>query len=104
MASGGYHVVVEGLVGPWHLPVVAEVLGAAGVGLEYVVLRPDLAPCLARATPRAGEPPRVAANPPLTTRGPHRTMWEELADLSPHDRYDLGNGSATGRERGCKEV
>src|SRR3546814_17601197 len=41
MASGGYHVVVEGLVGPWHLPVVDEVLGAAGVRLEYVVLRPD---------------------------------------------------------------
>src|SRR3546814_10822130 len=86
MASGGYHVVVEGLVGPWHLPVVAEVLGAAGVGLEYVVLRPDLATCLARATARAGEPPRVADNPPLTTSGPIRTMWEQLADLGPHER------------------
>src|SRR3546814_3284339 len=43
----------------------------------------------------AGEPPRVADNPPLTTSGPIRIMWEQLADLGPHERYVVDSTTMT---------
>jgi cytidylate kinase len=49
-ASGGYFVVVDGIVGPWFLGRFRRIVD---VPLHYVVLRPDLATALARAQGRA---------------------------------------------------
>ncbi len=48
LASSGYSVVVDGIVGPWHLGLVTEPLARHGVETHYVVLRPDLDVTLAR--------------------------------------------------------
>ena len=87
MASGGYQVVVDGIVGPWHFDVVTTVLEARDIGLDYVVLRPDQETCLARARGRAGEVPRVAGHPPLTDIAPIRHMWEQFSDLGPYESH-----------------
>ena len=38
-ASRGYEVFVDGIIGPWFLPVVAAELAGTGVAIEYAVLR-----------------------------------------------------------------
>jgi hypothetical protein len=87
MGAGGYRVVIDGVIGPWHLPVATSALAPSGVDLDYVVLRPDLATCLARAARRAGEPARVPGHPPLTASGPIRHMWDQFADLGPYETH-----------------
>lgn len=51
-AEGGYRVVLDGVVGPWFLGVFREARAATGVPLQYVVLRPDEATTVRRATSR----------------------------------------------------
>ena len=51
-ASRGYEVFLDGIVGPWFLPVVAAELGSAGIPVEYVVLRFSLEQAVHRATTR----------------------------------------------------
>lgn len=89
LAAGGYHVVLDGVFSVWSLDVLAAELAAAPVPCSYVVLRPDLETCLARATGRAGEAPRIAANPPLTDEGPVRDMWHQFADLGELDHHAI---------------
>jgi gluconate kinase len=86
MAAGGYRTVVEGIVGPWYLDLVRQELRIAKVAAHYVVLRPDLAKCLGRAKPRAGEE-RVPRHPALTEEGPVRYMWQQFTDLGKYTRY-----------------
>ena len=52
-ASRGYEVFLDGIVGPWFLPVVAAELGSTGIPVEYVVLRVSLDQAVRRATTRA---------------------------------------------------
>ena len=66
-----------------------SILDANGVGLDYVVLRPDLATCLARAEKRSADPIRVPGHPPLTARGPIRHMWEQFGDLGRFESHAL---------------
>lgn len=89
LAVGGYDVVVEGVLGPWHFPTVEPILDAAGIDLDYVVLRPSLATCLARAEARAAEPARVPGHPALAASGPIRHMWEQFGDLGPYEAHVL---------------
>jgi cytidylate kinase len=63
-ATGGYAVMVDGVVGPWFLDTYREATAKAGVALNYVVLRPDRATAVARArdreiVPLADYPPRI---------------------------------------------
>jgi len=51
--DGGYDVYVDGVIGPWMLPVMRPEL-ADSVELEYVVLRCDLSLALARVRSRQG--------------------------------------------------
>jgi len=93
MAAGGYATVLEGIVGPWYLDVVRAELEAVGVGAQYVVLRPALATCVARAAGRVGEE-RVPGHPALTEEGPVRQLWEAFADLGPYESHVLDPGLA----------
>ena len=88
-AAGGYHVVLDGVFGLWNLDVLAAELAAAPGPCSYVVLRPDLDTCLARATRRSGEAPRVAGNPPLTDEGPIRHLWQQFADLGELEAHAI---------------
>ncbi len=51
--EGGYEVYVDGVIGPWMLPVFAAELDAS-VSLEYVALRSDLELALVRVRERQG--------------------------------------------------
>ncbi len=54
--EAGYAVVLDGIVGPWMLPLVAEEFARADVDFAYAVLRIDLATAVQRGTGR-GETP-----------------------------------------------
>jgi GrpB-like predicted nucleotidyltransferase (UPF0157 family)/predicted kinase len=80
-ALGGYDVVLDGIFGPWFLQRFVEVAFHGDIAIDYVVLRPDLDTCLARATARGdGE---------LTDPGPVRHMYEELSRLGRYERHVL---------------
>ncbi len=51
-ASGGYDVFVDGVVGPWFLPVFTSEFRPVEVPIDYVVLRAPLEETLRRATAR----------------------------------------------------
>ena len=85
-ADGGYSVVVDGIIGPWHLDLVSAALGGPECETHYVVLRPPLAVTLARARSRV---PRSARSAPLTAEEPIRTMWERFAELGPYEDHVL---------------
>ena len=84
-ASRGYEVFVDGIVGPWFLPVVAAELGSAGIPVDYVILRVSLEQAIRRATTRA--------NPGAEAIVRHmHAAFEKLGAYESHvlDTTDLG--------------
>lgn len=74
-ATGGFVVVVDGVVGPWMLPHLRHQLRETpDLELHYVALRPDRATTLARAQART-------APDALVDEAPVLSMWDQLADL-----------------------
>ena len=70
-AEAGYRVYLDGIVGPWFLPVVCGELQPRGLDVDYVVLAAPLDEVLARVAGRSQyASPRVVAQ-----------MHESLADL-----------------------
>jgi len=55
-SAGGYEVFVDGIFGPWFLPLVAHELGRAAAEVEYIVLRLDPERAVQRAGTRAAYP------------------------------------------------
>lgn len=51
-ALGGYDVILDGVIGPWFVGLVARELSGASPDVELVVLRASLDDCLARVAPR----------------------------------------------------
>ncbi|MCX5384821.1 AAA family ATPase [Streptomyces sp. NBC_00083] len=70
-AAGGYHTVVDGVVGPWFLEAYEKAAEAAGVGLVYVVLRPDR------------ESRSLAGRPAINTRSPTGRSSTRFTTPSP---------------------
>jgi hypothetical protein len=87
MVDGGYSTVVEGIIDPGHLDVVFDEVGARSLPMTYVVLRPDLATCLARATTRTDV--RVPGHPALTDPVPIERTWRQFEHLGPFERHVL---------------
>jgi predicted kinase len=83
LAKGGYHVVVDGIIGPWQLDLFESAFGAAGLDMHYTVLRPTLEVALARATGRTA--------PALVDDTPIRSLWEQFSDLGPYEGHALDN-------------
>ncbi|MEV7027862.1 AAA family ATPase [Kitasatospora sp. NPDC093558] len=76
-AAGGYHVVYDGVVGPWFVDLFRTAAEARGVPLNYVVLRPDQRTTLDRATGRTGDA--------LTDPEPIRSMYAQFSDLGVYE-------------------
>ncbi|MFF2191423.1 AAA family ATPase [Streptomyces sp. NPDC058157] len=89
-AAGGYHTVVDGVVGPWFLEAYEKAAEAAGVGLVYVVLRPDREVALERGTSRPGHP--------LTDRQTLNGIYDGFADLGPYEKNVLDSTGLTAEE------
>jgi len=74
-------VVFDGIVGPWFVEVFREAARAAGVRLDYLVLRPDRATAVARGTGREGHPMRdeqVIGD-----------LWDQFTDLGGFEPHVL---------------
>lgn len=105
-ATGGYHVIVDGIVGPWFLNVFRNVFRdvflsvfrevscsttrASGLPLWYIVLRPDETTTLRRATARSG-----AA---LTDPEPIRDLYRQFSDLGDLESHAFDSARLTPTE------
>jgi len=86
-ARGGYHVVVDGVVGPWFIGEFRITAAGTGIALHYVIIRPDEQTTLCRAAGRA--------EGALTEPGPVQEMYRQflrLGEYEPHviDSSGLG--------------
>jgi len=86
-AQGGYDVIVDGIIGPWLLPVFLAAGQRARLGLRYVVLRPSLEVALARATGRTGGQ--------LTDPGPITGLYRAFSDLGELERHVVDSSGQT---------
>src|ERR1019366_4147702 len=76
-AAGGYQVFVDGVVGRWFLDIYKAEAARIGVGLDYVVLRPDRETAIVRARDREVGP--LADYPPNIYDG-----FSDLGEFEPH--------------------
>ncbi|MCP2340755.1 AAA family ATPase [Actinomadura rupiterrae] len=83
-AAGGYTVICDGVMGPWFLHKFEE----RAQPFHYVILRPDAATALARATGR--DPDRH-----LTDPGPIADMHAQFVAQDGYDRYVLDSSVLT---------
>ena len=81
-AAGGFPVVVDAVLGPWHLDTFTDALGQP---FAYVVLRPSKTVTLDRATGRGSGA--------LTEVGPVEFMWDKFADLAEHEDHVIDTSS-----------
>lgn len=90
-ASGGYFVVIDGVIGPWHLD---PVRAAVTAPLHYLVLRPDIGETLIRATLRG--------NVGLTGDGlpasAIRHLHARFADLGPLETHIIDSTGSSASE------
>ncbi|HTN81465.1 MAG TPA: AAA family ATPase [Acidimicrobiales bacterium] len=76
-ATGGYAVVLEGIIGPWFLDTFAPEVD--GVPLHYVVIRPNAETAMTRAVERGA--------PALVDPEPIAKMYDAFAALGDHERH-----------------
>jgi hypothetical protein len=95
-AEGGYDVIVDGIIGPWLLPVFVAACQGARLGLRYVVLRPSLEVALARATGRAGGQ--------LTDPGPVTGLYRAFGDLGELERHVVDSSGQTPEQTAAELV
>ncbi|WP_219464758.1 AAA family ATPase [Nonomuraea rhizosphaerae] len=91
-AGGGYHVLVDGVVGPWFVGAFTK---ARRAPLHYVVLRPDKETVLARATGRGLDA--------LTDPEPVLHMYQQFVDLRELERHAF-DSTRLSAERTAAEV
>ena len=78
-ATGGYDVVVDGIVGPWSLPPFIDAAKRSRAAVSYVVLRPSFEQTFARAVAREGKA--------LKASGPLKGLYGAFANLGPLERH-----------------
>lgn len=76
--TGGYHVILDGIIGPWFIERFCAAADLASEQIHYLVLRPDAATSMRRAIDRG-----PAA---LTATEPVQSMYAQFADLGPYER------------------
>jgi len=86
-AEGGYRVFVDGVIGPWFLPVLREEL-AGGPGVSYVVLRADESLALRRVRERQGPGASAVV----------RQMVSAFADLGAFQRHAVDTARRSAEE------
>ncbi|WP_331737155.1 AAA family ATPase (plasmid) [Streptomyces sp. NBC_00984] len=86
-AGGGYHVVYDGVVGPWFIDPFRAAAKERAVPLSYVILRPNQHTTLERATGRTGDA--------LTDPEPIRSMHDQFSDLGVYETNVLDSSNLT---------
>lgn len=82
-AEAGYHVVFDGVLGPWFLPTFAQATRLTS--FDYVVLLPPEEICVERVASRRGH----GFTDEQATRHMHRQFVRSVADLDP--RHVIGS-------------
>ncbi len=78
-ASGGYCVIVDGIVGPWFIERFCASAGFASTPIHYLVLRPDQATTVQRARNRGPDA--------LTASEPILQMYRQFADIGDYEHH-----------------
>ncbi len=84
-AERSWAVFLDGIVGPWMLPIVASEVRPTGIPLEYIVLRAPVATCLQRVRAREGEGREHVV----------RQMHAQFADLGRFEGHAVDTGELT---------
>jgi adenylate kinase family enzyme len=92
-AAGGYHVICDGIVGPWFIDVFRAVAAARAIELHYVILRPDEPTTLGRASARGDQA--------LTDPEPIRSLHRQFTDLGPYEPHVLDSTHLTPQATGA---
>ena len=87
LAAGGYPVFFDGIVGTWFLDPFREGARAAGVPLDYLVLRPSRDEAIARGVARDGHPMR---DPKVIG-----AMWDQFSDMGDLERHVIDTSGQT---------
>ena len=87
-ATGGYHVVLDGIIGPWFLDRLLRRTRTGSVQVDYVVLRPAQA--------------ALAAQHPASP-GPVAHMYREFSALGPYETHVI-DSSALSPEQTAEAV
>jgi hypothetical protein len=85
-ATGGYLVILDGIIGPWFL----EPFGTMNVPVYYIVLRPPLDVAIRRCRERGSDT--------LTDPAAITALYGQLADLGALERHALEIGETTREE------
>ena len=101
-AVGGYHVVLDGLVGPWFLDRLLASAGADQVEVDYVVLRPAQTVAAQRALARPGHElaernEAIAAQRPADP-GPVAYMYREFSALGRYETHVIDSSAMSAEE------
>jgi broad-specificity NMP kinase len=80
-ATAGYHVILDGIIGPWLVETFCAALDPALERIHYLILRPDQATTLQRARNRG--PGALTASEPI------ETMYLQFADLGPYEQHAI---------------
>ena len=96
-AVGGYHVVLDGIIGPWFLDRLLARARTGRVEVDYVVLRPVQAVAASRALGRPGHGlaerhEGIAAERPASP-GPVAHMYREFAALGPYETHVIDSSA-----------
>jgi predicted kinase len=81
-AKGGYEVLVDGIVGPWFFDPWLAVVAEYGIDLRYILLMPDEAATVTRATARTA--PGALTDPAVV-----RVMWGHFGTYAPPAEHIL---------------
>lgn len=91
-AEGGFVTVVDGVVGPWMVDLLAPPTGRQDApAIHYIVLRPDRAETVRRALSRT-DPDA------LVDEGPVDMMWSQFEDLGAFEEHVLDTTAQTPEE------
>jgi hypothetical protein len=78
-ASGGYTVILDGIVGPWFLAIYLEAVRSDGIGVQYIVLRPSSDVASGRAVSRRPHE--------LTDPEPVADLYTALSELGTYEAH-----------------
>jgi predicted kinase len=93
-ASGGYTVLVDGVVGPWMLDHYRRAAQEhISIALDYIVLRPSRAVSLARAQARS-------APDALVEESPINALYDQFSDLGGYEHHVIDTTEHTLRDTG----
>lgn len=77
--TGGYHVLLDGIIGPWFIERFCTAADLTSEQLHYLVMRPEKATTVHRAIHRGPDA--------LTATEPVQSMYAQFADLGPYERH-----------------